>query len=328
MGCAKLKKLRSGQRVPCLKCEGCKADKLTSVVQAIRLELAAHPFSRFVTLTFEDQYLPRSRSELESYARRARRGLPYRSILVSERGDRATRRAHFHLIVFGQPHEGAVEFWRLRWKFGNPDIQDANQRWCAPYIAKYLVKGVGDFDVMQFYPDGLGPNLVRRPSRPPLGCSIVPQMAARLRSSRAAMCDMALFHDVPSRHRMDGFMVRTPRSVVTRLRAAFGLPSSSAERSVVQEIRRADAAADPLYSAKMDRKRVVRAELAAIKATRLRARRVYSDPLLRFAEKRCKAAIAAGEYVPRSVVLARRREARKAAAAAALLAEVSSDGQS
>lgn len=311
MRCAKPKKLRSGQRVPCGKCESCFSVRQGEISQRIKLELASHPFSRFVTLTFADEHLPRTRAELVRRIRVATRGNPYRLLLVTERGERGTHRVHLHLLAFGQPHEGAVEFWRSRWPFGNVDVQDGNSLWCPGYLSKYVVKQSGDADVMQFHPDGLGPNVLRFPRRPALGAVVVPRMVHRLLSSASARAQIALMHDVPSVHRMDGYTVRTPRAIVTRLRSAVGLPSSSSARTLVQEIRRSEAEADPLYSAKQERKRIVRAELDLITVRRGRARRTYADPGRVEAEKRFKAAVAAGTYVPRSVRLARARKERQ-----------------
>lgn len=101
--------------IPCGRCDGCQADKARKWADRLLLEKSLHDDSWFVTLTFNDKWLPRmcggtkwpdmytvSRDHLQKFMKRLRRdlGFPIKFFACGEYGDKGLR-PHYHLIIFG-----------------------------------------------------------------------------------------------------------------------------------------------------------------------------------------------------------------------------------
>lgn len=105
-------------RIPCGKCIGCRLDY--SRMWAIRSvhESAMHSNNTFVTLTFNDSYLPDDRSlhksEMQSWLKRFRKrfGSGIRYMLCGEYGDK-TQRPHYHIIFYNFKFPD-MKFWTTR----------------------------------------------------------------------------------------------------------------------------------------------------------------------------------------------------------------------
>lgn len=283
---------------PCLKCVSCAESGRSELAQRIKLELASHPWSVFVTATFRPEDYPANRKDLERKFRRIWRGVPYRVFALTERGDRGGR-IHVHAISFGQSPLGAADAWVRQWPYGFVKCKEASAG-SARYLAAYMLKG-DDAEAMEFHPDGFGRPIVHRVKKPPLGCFIASRMVATELADAQRRWLLSTTQDVPAVHRMDGFITRTPRAVRVAMRRQLGMPSSSAARERVQAERRRWLSENPDLKAASERRRKALAVADGIKASRARSSRVYRDPNLTAAEKSLAAAVAAGTYETRAM---------------------------
>lgn len=311
---------RSRREYPCLRCASCRASGRSELAQLLKLELACHAQSLFVTLSFAPEHYPRNRSEVKRMFARAVRGVPYRTFMVMERGDRGGR-VHFHLLVFGQPFLGSFEYWDRQWPFGRTSV-DIAKSGSPGYLARYILKEY-ESEALVFHPDGLGEPLKRFPRKPGLGRLAALAMArTELSDAQRRFCLLAT-HDVSPVHRYDGRVVRTPRRVREQMRAALGLPSSSGARFQVQSERRAWLAAQPGHLAKSEKRRVVLAARDELLASRERSSRVYRDPSQVIAERLFAEAVASGAYETRAARRRRLAEEAEIEGAADLLLALS-----
>lgn len=159
------RKLRTGTRsdlvtVPCGKCLGCRADQ--SRQWAIRMfhESQTHPYSWFLTLTYEDEYLPPDGSlDFEAptlFLKRLRKKLGKEKLsyfLCGEYGGR-TLRPHYHAVIFGpalwdRDHidtRNDAPVWtsdtiHSAWKMGLHELTGVTFAGCS-YVAGYVAKKV------------------------------------------------------------------------------------------------------------------------------------------------------------------------------------------
>lgn len=104
----------------------------------------------FVTLTYTDHHLPRSRSlrkkDLQDFIKRLRKRLssPIRYIFSGEYGKSATHRPHYHGIIFGLQHTAENEELILStWGMctaDHYDIGDLSGSKAAAYVGGYSLK--------------------------------------------------------------------------------------------------------------------------------------------------------------------------------------------
>jgi len=91
--------------LPCGKCLGCRADQ--ALMWSIRAyhESTLHARNSFVTLTYDDEHLPADgkivKKDLQDFFKRARHNFKFRYIACGEYGE-ASRRPHYHAIIFGE----------------------------------------------------------------------------------------------------------------------------------------------------------------------------------------------------------------------------------
>lgn len=327
MLCEKPKRLRGDDlhKVPCGGCPACLSRRPSEWSIRLQLEAWSYPVSSFCTLTFSDDHLPRDRKALVRVVRALTRILPCRYLLVSERGG-LRQRIHLHLAMLGISPPDAERWLGEHWKHGFTDVTDLLSR--AGYLSKYVVKDSHSKDVQEFYADGLGPNIFRQ-SRPAVGAIYAERLAARYKVEPALQAHVDLFKDIVPTLRLDGRLVRLPRYVVEKIRCLAGLSTYDPDREAVQKIRRSEAAADSKYQRVSERRRIVGAAAARIKAERAAVTRRALDPQLAPAEKALAAAVRAGKYETRKARRARLKAARRraeVASAAASFASESTDG--
>lgn len=91
--------------IPCGKCEGCRSAH--ALMWAVRCyhESTQHLMNSFITLTYDDEHLPVdgkiNKRDLQLFFKRLRKKYKFRYFAVGEYGE-ATRRPHYHAIIFGQ----------------------------------------------------------------------------------------------------------------------------------------------------------------------------------------------------------------------------------
>lgn len=91
--------------IPCGKCKGCLIDKANDWATRAWLEAINYPKSAFITLTYDNEHLPKNnsliKSDVQKFIKRLRKAYdkPIRYILAGEYGDHSTR-AHYHMLAF------------------------------------------------------------------------------------------------------------------------------------------------------------------------------------------------------------------------------------
>ena len=95
--------------VPCGQCMNCRVNKKRIWVTRCALEASCHPYTAFITLTYDEKNLPKdengvavlNRRDPPLFFKRLRRaGLKFRYFGVGEYGDQ-TWRPHYHMLMFG-----------------------------------------------------------------------------------------------------------------------------------------------------------------------------------------------------------------------------------
>lgn len=97
--------LDSPLELPCNKCIGCKSDQ--SMMWSIRCyhELQQHDKASFVTLTYDDEHLPKDgklkKSHVQNFIKTLRKHYKIKYFACGEYGEKFGR-PHYHLIIFGE----------------------------------------------------------------------------------------------------------------------------------------------------------------------------------------------------------------------------------
>lgn len=99
------KDIKDSFMIPCGKCLGCKAS--LSLMWSIRCyhESLSHLQSSFLTLTYDDESLPKNnsllKSDLQKFFKRLRHSVNFRYFACGEYGD-LSGRPHYHALIFGK----------------------------------------------------------------------------------------------------------------------------------------------------------------------------------------------------------------------------------
>lgn len=134
--------------VGCGQCTNCRINRRRMWVGRMLLEARVHPFSAFVTLTYDEESLPKEgnlcKKDLQDFLKRLRKATYPRRIryyAVGEYGE-LHGRPHYHLIVFGLSSEER-EIVEKCWPFGNVDLgiaEKASMSYVGYYVQKKLTK--------------------------------------------------------------------------------------------------------------------------------------------------------------------------------------------
>lgn len=120
--------------VPCGKCAGCRKDQVTMWSDRIEFESLTSPKpSTFLTLTYDDKFLPKNRSvrlkDVQDFVKRLRyncaaRGVSnFRYFCSSEYGD-ATFRPHYHMCICNMDCFSQVDFSCLYDAWRDPETKE------------------------------------------------------------------------------------------------------------------------------------------------------------------------------------------------------------
>lgn len=143
--------------LPCKKCEGCKLDLAREWSLRLYHESLIHKENCFVTLTYDDEHLPKNgglhHRDFQLFLKRLRKkfGNDISFFMCGEYGEQ-THRAHYHAILFGY-YPADAQIHRIQDKFryytsetleklwgkGNTlttEFTQANARYCANYCQK------------------------------------------------------------------------------------------------------------------------------------------------------------------------------------------------
>lgn len=159
------------------------------------LEASQHESNAFVTLTYDEEHLPKDGSvsvrAMQLFIKRLRKaGYKFRYYLVGEYGDQSYR-PHYHIALFGFPQcfRGQTD---LRKSVCCKTCASVKRAWhnqgaiqvaflepaSAAYIAGYVTKKIKGLGIS--LPDGLAPEFQRVSLRPGLGLRVMHDVADRL----------------------------------------------------------------------------------------------------------------------------------------------------
>lgn len=143
--------------VPCGKCIGCQLKKSCEWALRCIHEASLYEENSFVTLTYDDEHLPKDwsldKSHMQKFFKRLRRqnGKGIRYLYCGEYGDR-TYRPHYHIALFNwmprdreiyNKHSKGVlyssRYLEELWGKGFVTLSDLNYETCA-YVARYVLK--------------------------------------------------------------------------------------------------------------------------------------------------------------------------------------------
>lgn len=180
-----------GALFPCGQCHECRVKLATMWACRCVLESLDHPENVFLTLTYNDDFLPENRSlskkELQTFMKRFRKSIypaKCRFFASGEYGKKSGKRPHYHLLIFGiginnpvfrnlswdYVHQG---FWCdcVAWNKGNCFIGTVTIK-SAYYVAKYSVKKLTGKVGAKYYKErGVIPEFSLQSRRPGIGLS-------------------------------------------------------------------------------------------------------------------------------------------------------------
>lgn len=157
--------------VPCGRCIGCTVKRSREWANRMMLELKYHDRASFITLTYDDEHLPRSeyvdgngeikesytldKREFQRFMKRLRRRLEPEQIRFFACGEYGgkTKRPHYHAIIFGYDfcddryifgqNDGFITYrsplLEEVWPFGFSMVAEVNWNTCA-YVSRYCTK--------------------------------------------------------------------------------------------------------------------------------------------------------------------------------------------
>lgn len=146
-------RIRYTQEVGCGHCVGCRSDQARQWMIRLVHESRLHVDSAFVTLTYDDEHLPRDPHgtlvplHLTNFWKRLRERVGRLSYYACGEYGELTKRPHYHAIIFGPhfgrktDHEGRTFSTTIEdvWKKGRTDIGSVTPASCS-YVAGYVMK--------------------------------------------------------------------------------------------------------------------------------------------------------------------------------------------
>lgn len=184
---------------PCGQCVPCRINRRRVWTHRIMLESLNHERNAFVTLTYEDENIPRTKDGLGSlrskdvqlWLKRIRKSIEpakVRFYVVGEYGD-VTWRPHYHAALFGYPscefgvtrHQDQCcpqcDLVRKSWGMGHVSVGDLTIK-SAAYVAGYVTKKLtreGDIKLQ-----GRAPEFARMSLKPGIGGDALWEVASEL----------------------------------------------------------------------------------------------------------------------------------------------------
>jgi len=145
--------------LPCRNCLSCRIDRTRDWTVRIMHESQLHDQNMFLTLTYDEENLPKDKSlnhdhftqfmdRLRAHARYTE-GKKVSYYMCGEYGDK-TGRAHYHAIIFGYRYPDTIKFGKSlynsetlmkHWKLGHTSIGNVEPQ-SARYVAGYIMKKI------------------------------------------------------------------------------------------------------------------------------------------------------------------------------------------
>lgn len=241
--------VNNGMAYGCGQCMPCRISKKRVWLHRIMLESNLQTDNSFVTLTYDDQHLPKSYEkdyagkildtarptlapkDLQDWLKRFRKLIEPQKIryyAVGEYGDE-TQRPHYHIALFGFPHcerlllpkrSGGCPCYpctalRTSWGKGQIDSGTLGPE-SAGYIAGYVTKKMTSPDDFRLY--GRHPEFARMSLRPGIGADFMDDVASGILAVNLEVSQA----DVPSALRHGSRLLPLGRYLTRRLRQRIG----------------------------------------------------------------------------------------------------------
>lgn len=175
----------SGLLIPCGRCVGCQLERARQWAMRAIHESKLHAANSFVTVTYDDEHLPKNGSlsvrdhQLFLKRLRERVGAGVRFMMSGEYGE-TTVRPHYHYLLFGyRPDDLRLyasnngnpiftsAFLDDIWGFGECKVGEVTFE-SAGYVARYTLKKLSDNKLSQVY-EGREPEFFLMSRRPGIG---------------------------------------------------------------------------------------------------------------------------------------------------------------
>jgi hypothetical protein len=252
----------------CGQCLPCRTNKRRLWTHRILLESMTHEDNAFVTLTYDNDHLPKDGTLVPADLRNWQKNLRYhadidlRFFSVGEYGEK-TKRPHYHAAVFGfkgcanlDPKCPCVYCKTLRasWKKGHV-LNGTLTKDSAGYIAGYVTKKMTDRNPEEKYKEllkkgknkiaeeyktrvidelnGRHPEFARMSNRPGIGAPALPTIQGMLETEYG--CDLiSELNDVPDLIKIGGKQMLLGSYLKNKLRERIGIDEKTKEKKLSQ----------------------------------------------------------------------------------------------
>lgn len=151
--------------VPCGKCYNCLRTRANEWVFRLNVEMRHNLCAIFLTLTYDDEHLPKDGSlcykHVQDYYKRLRKHVVFRHFTIGEYGPENLR-PHYHAVIFGLSRYDEVLLTE-KWPHGFVKIGDVTDA-SINYVAGYCCKNQVDYESL-----GLARQFTRCSIKPPIG---------------------------------------------------------------------------------------------------------------------------------------------------------------
>ncbi len=212
----------------------CRLNKQNEWTSRILQEASTTPFrSWFLTLTYDDDQLPRSKSgeptlrkkDVQNWLKRIRKTAPVRYFAVGEYGD-ITNRPHYHVAIFPASNQEYL-FYEQQWKKGHTLTTELIRGRCA-YLARYTVKKHNQSYIDDTAQD-IEPEWSIQSRKPALGYQMAQQILSSYQNKEGSD-RLAKRGDIEKLIRLEGKKYPIGRYGIKLIREALGIPSNYADR--------------------------------------------------------------------------------------------------
>lgn len=224
----------------CGQCNPCRINRIRLWVGRMYLEAMEHPASSFVTLTYNEEHMPKdgcvTKKAVQLFLKRLRDLLPNQPIryyAVGEYGDKSWR-PHYHLIIFGL-FPSQEQIVAKCWPFGFVSVgtaEPASMSYCASYIQKKLTKKTDPRLT------GRTPEFCLMSLKPGIGAGVVERLK-KAYSTEAGKASFDAVGWIVNRFKLEGMSYPLGTYLTNKLVEALGLTKEERgrfRRSVVEKI--------------------------------------------------------------------------------------------
>lgn len=214
----------------CGQCLPCRINRRRLWTWRIFYESQLQEDNCFITLTYENEFVPSGASlepsDLRNFFKRLRKSVEPRRLryfAVGEYGDESNR-PHYHAIVFGLAPFEVAEVERA-WAKGFVRVDECNER-TAQYVANYTTKKMTKKDDPRL--NGRHPEFARMSLRPGIGAGAMAILADQLHSD-VGLDELLRTGDVPKFLKIGRKSIPLGRYLREQLRQQMGMPDAFKE---------------------------------------------------------------------------------------------------